>query len=422
MVDPARRAALSALDGVLRRRRSLDEAVEGALADADRAFARRLAATTLRRLGQVDALVSACLSGKPPPGAVTDVLRLGAAQLLFMGVAPHAAVDTSVELARQAGFPGHAKLVNAVLRRLGREGAAMVAAQDGARDPGRLNTPDWLWESWSAAYGEDTARAIAAAHLAEPPLDITAKDPAAWAAPLEARVMPTGTLRRAAGVQVSALPGHDDGAWWVQDMAAALPARLLGDVDGKRVADLCAAPGGKTAQLAAAGARVTALDRSEPRTRRLRANLARLGLDAEVVVADAARWRPEAPFDAILLDAPCSATGTLRRHPDAAWLKRPEDVAKLAGVQDALLDAAAAMLRPGGVLVYCVCSLQPEEGPGRIAGFLERAPVRLEPVRADEVGGLADLVTSGGVLRTLPCALAAEGGMDGFFAARLIRT
>lgn len=418
MTDPARRAALAALDGVLRRRRSLDEAVEGALADSDRAFARRLAAATLRRLGQVDALVSACLSGKPPPGAVADVLRLGAAQLLFMGVAPHAAVDTSVELVRAAGFPGHAKLVNAVLRRLGREGADMAAAQDAER----LNTPAWLWNSWSEAYGAETARAIAAAHLAEPPLDITAKDPAAWAGPLEARPMPTGSLRRAAGVQVSALPGHDDGAWWVQDMAAALPARLLGDVAGKRVADLCAAPGGKTAQLAAAGARVTALDRSEPRTRRLRANLARLGLEAEVVVADAARWRPEAPFDAILLDAPCSATGTLRRHPDAAWLKRPEDVAKLTATQDRLLDAAADMLAPGGVLVYCVCSLQPEEGPGRIAGVLERAPMRLDPVRPDEVGGLAGLVTPEGFLRTLPCALAADGGMDGFFAARLIRT
>ncbi|MEW5728328.1 MAG: RsmB/NOP family class I SAM-dependent RNA methyltransferase [Pseudomonadota bacterium] len=422
MTDPARRAALAALDGVLRRRRSLDEAVDGPLADSDRAFARRLAAATLRRLGQVDALVSACLSGKPPPGAVTDVLRLGAAQLLFMGVAPHAAVDTSVELVRAAGFPGHAKLVNALLRRLGREGAAMVAAQDAAQDAERLNTPAWLWESWSEAYGEETARSIAAAHLAEPPLDITAKDPAAWAGPLEARLMPTGSLRRAAGVQVSALPGHDDGAWWVQDMAAALPARLLGDVAGKRVADLCAAPGGKTAQLAAAGARVTALDRSEPRTRRLRANLARLGLETEVVVADAARWRPEAPFDAILLDAPCSATGTLRRHPDAAWLKRPEDVIKLAGVQDALLDAAADMLAPGGVLVYCVCSLQPEEGPGRIAGFLGRAPVCLDPIRPAEVGGLAELVTPEGFLRTLPCALAADGGMDGFFAARLIRT
>ncbi len=418
MGDPARRAALAAVDGVLRRRRSLDEAVEGALADADRAFARRLAAATLRRLGQVDALVSACLAGKPPPGTVTDVLRLGATQLLFMGVAPHAAVDTSVDLVRQAGFPGHAKLVNAVLRRLGRDGAAMVAAQDAEH----LNTPAWLWESWSRAYGEDATRAIAAAHLAEPPLDITAKDPGAWVAALEARVMPTGTLRRVAGVQVSALPGHDDGGWWVQDMAAALPARLLGDVAGKRVADLCAAPGGKTAQLAAAGARVTALDRSEPRTRRLRANLARLGLDAEVVVADATRWRPEAPFDAVLLDAPCSATGTLRRHPDAAWLKRPEDVAKLAGVQDALLDAAVGMLAAGGVLVYCVCSLQPEEGRGRIAGFLERAPMRLDAIRADEVGGLADLVTAEGFLRTLPCALAAEGGMDGFFAARLIRT
>ncbi len=413
------------LAAVLRRRRSLDEAMEDAgrklAEDRDRAFARRLAAMTLRRLGQIDALLGQCLSSPLPAKAapVQDGLRLGAAQILFMDVADHAAVSTSVEVVRAAGLEGYAKLVNAVLRRLTREGREMAEAQDEAR----ANTPDWLWYSWVRAYGEETARAVALARLAEPPLDITAKaDPAAWVEPLEATLLPTGTLRRAAGVQVSALPGHDQGAWWVQDFAAALPARLLGEVAGLRVADLCAAPGGKTAQLAAAGAQVTALDRSEPRTRRLRSNLERLGLQAEVIVADAASWRPTEAFDAILLDAPCSATGTLRRHPDAAWLKRPDDVAKLAATQDALLDAALQMLKPGGRLVYCVCSLQAEEGEQRIAALLDRgAPAVLDPIRPEEVGGLAELLRPDGTLRTLPCHLAQQGGMDAFFAARLIR-
>lgn len=423
-LDP-RGAAINILGAVLRSRRSLDEAMEAVaavLGDAERAFSRRLAAAALRRLGQIDDLLARCLTSRLPPKAapVMDALRVGTAQLLFLDVAPHAAVDTTVEAVRSAGFPGHVKLVNAVLRRLDREGRAWVEQQDAAR----LNTPDWLWQGWERAYGGETARAIAAQHLVEPPLDITVKgDPAAWAERLEGRIMPTGTLRRPAGVQISALPGYGDGAWWVQDMAAALPARLLGPVAGKRVADLCAAPGGKTAQLAAAGAQVTALDRSAPRTRRLSANLERLGLAAEVIIADAATWRPEHPFDAILLDAPCSATGTLRRHPDASRLKRAEDVAKLAATQDRLLDAALEMLAPGGTLVYCVCSLEAEEGPVRIQRLAERngAAFRLAPIGPDEVGGLAQLVTPDGFLRTLPCHLAEDGGMDAFFAARLVR-
>lgn len=424
MTQPARQAALAAIEAVLRRRTALDDSFEGQsdLPQAERAFARRLAAVTLRRLGQIDALIDHCLASPLPAKsvAVRDVLRLGVAQLMFADIPAHAAVDTTVEIARARGLPAHLKLVNAVLRRLAREGASLVAAQDAAR----LNTPKWLWNSWVTAYDEDTARAIADAHLVEPALDFTVKtDRDAWSDALEAAIMPTGTLRRAAGVQVSALPGYDDGAWWIQDLAAALPARLLDDVAGKRVADLCAAPGGKTAQLAAAGAGIIALDRSEPRLRRLKANLARLHLSAEVVTADAAAWRPEQPLDAVLLDAPCSATGTLRRHPDALWLKRPEDVAKLVLVQDRLLDAAIEMVKPGGTLVYCVCSLQPEEGPERIRALLARAGerVKLVPVRPDEIGGLAEAITPEGFLRTLPCHLPEDGGMDGFFAARLVR-
>ncbi|MDH3793045.1 MAG: RsmB/NOP family class I SAM-dependent RNA methyltransferase, partial [Rhodospirillales bacterium] len=240
---------------------------------------------------------------------------------------------------------------------------------------------------------------------------------------LGAQLLPGGTLRLPPGAgEVSRLPGYDEGAWWVQDAAAALPARLLGDVAGKQVIDLCAAPGGKTAQLAAAGARVTAVERSEVRLARLSENLARLGLSVTAVTADAATWRPEAPAGAVLLDAPCSATGTLRRHPDIAHLKGPEQIAALAALQDKLLAATLGMVKPGGLLVYAVCSLQPEEGPARIARLLAGgAPAARVPVEPAEFQGLCDLVTAEGDLRTLPCHLAGDGGMDGFYACRLRR-
>jgi len=415
----ARAAAVEALSRVLRRRLALDEALDlSGLEERDRAFARLLVAGTLRRLGQIDDLLRRCLEHPLPAKAALaeDILRVGTAQLLFLDTPAHAAVDTSVQMTRAAGLSAHVKLVNAVLRRFGREGQAMIAAQDAPR----LNTPDWLWNAWSAAYGEETCRAMAAANLVEASLDFTVKaDAPLWAEQLEAEILPTGSLRRAAGGLIPALPGFAEGAWWVQDAAAALPARLLGDVKGLKVADLCAAPGGKTAQLAAAGAEVIALDRSVKRLERLSDNLARVGLTATPVVGDAAVWRPEEPLDAVLLDAPCSATGTLRRHPEAAWLKRPEDVAKLAATQDRLLVAAVDMLKPGGKLVFCTCSLQPEEGEQRIEALLASgAPVRRLPVQADEVGGLAELITPAGDMRCLPCHL---GGMDGFFAARLER-
>jgi 16S rRNA (cytosine967-C5)-methyltransferase len=418
----ARAAALEALTKVLRRRLPLDEALDpSGLEERDRGFARLLAAATLRRLGQIDALLARCLEHPLPAKAALaeDILRLGALQLVFLAVPPHAAVDTAVEMARGAGLSAHVKLVNAVLRRLSRDGRAWAAEQDEAR----LNTPDWLWDSWMTAYGEPTCRAIALAHLAEPPLDLSVKsDPEAWAARLEAELLPTGTLRRAPGGQIAELPGFNEGGWWVQDLAAALPARLLGDLAGKKVADLCAAPGGKTLQLAAKGAEVIALDRSASRLERVSANLTRLGLSAEVVAADAATWRPKALLDAVLLDAPCSATGTLRRHPDAAWTKRPEDVAKLAVTQSRLLAAALEMLKPGGVLVYCTCSLQRSEGVQRIEALLSGgAPARRLPIAANELGGLAELLTPAGDLRSLPCHLGEKGGMDGFYAARLER-
>ena len=358
----ARTVALDLIGAVLRRKRPLDDAIDDSpemhgLSGRDRAFARLLTATVLRRLGQIDALIALCLSTPLAPRAamVQDILRLGIAQLLFLRTPPHAAVATSVDIAHSRGFLSHKGLVNAVLRRLGVEGAALVEQQDAAR----INTPDWLWQSWSRAYGDATARAIAASHLKEAPLDLTLRgDREEWCARLQGVMLPTGTLRRAAGGALASLPGFAEGAWWVQDAAAALPARLFGDIGGREVVDLCAAPGGKTAQLAIAGARVTAVDRSSRRLERLAANLDRMALPVMAVAADAATWRPMHPVDAVLLDAPCSTTGAIRRHPDLPHLKTPDDVVRLASVQENLLRAAIEMLQPGGTLVYCTCSLE----------------------------------------------------------------
>ena len=436
MTGPARdprAVAFQLLAQVLDRRRTLDEALAeskgfAALAARDRALVRRLLATLLRRLGQVDDLIKTCLNRplKRGHGDVRNLLRLGAVQLAFLDTPAHAAVSTTLNLATTPRLAGHKGLINALLRRIDREGAESIAKQDAAR----LNTPRWLWRSWGTAYGEAAARAIAEAHLTEAPLDLTLKDPAqepagieAWAERLEATRLPTGSLRLPPGRgEIAKLPGFEDGAWWVQDTAATLPVRLLGTVAGRRVVDLCAAPGGKTAALAAAGANVTAVEVSPARMARLEANLTRLGLNAETVTADATRWRPPTPVDAVLLDAPCSGTGTLRRHPDIARLKGPEDIAVLTALQDRLLAAAVEMTAPGGSLVYAACSLQPEEGPERIAALLAAgAPVARTPVTEDEVFGQADWLSPEGDLRTLPCHLAEFGGMDGFFACRLRR-
>jgi 16S rRNA (cytosine967-C5)-methyltransferase len=423
----ARDVALDLLGAVLRRKRPLDDVIDdnpamGLLSGRDRAFARLLVATVLRRLGQIDELIALCLNTPLAPRAalVHDILRLGVAQLLFLRTPPHAAVATSVDLAHGRGFLSHKGLVNAVLRRLSVEGAEWSREQDAAR----LNTPDWLWRSWSRSYGPETARAIAIAHLKEAPLDLTVRtDPDVWSEKLQAMQLPSGTLRRQAGGAVTSLPGYAEGAWWVQDAAAALPARLLGDVTGREVVDLCAAPGGKSAQIASAGARVTAIDRSPRRLERLVANFARLGLPIEAVAADALTWRPARPVSAVLLDAPCTTTGAIRRHPDVPHLKTPDDVARLAVVQENLLRAAIDMLKPGGTLVYCTCSLEPEEGPRQIEMlFRAGAPIARRPVNPEEIGGHAEWITTDGDLRTLPCQLPEYDGLDGFFGARLIKT
>jgi len=419
----ARRIALDVLDLVLGEQRPLDDVFAGhpqleRLAARDRAYARLLVATTLRRLGQIDAALDRFLRTPPKSLRVRNLLRLGTVQLLFLATPAHAAVAETVALAssRESFARG---LVNAVLRRAAREGKALVDAQDAAR----LNTPNWLWHSWSGAYGEECARRIAELHVVEPPLDLTVKEhPEVWARRLDAEPLCGNTLRRVAGGAIEELPGYAEGAWWVQDAAAALPARLLPEIAGRTLIDLCAAPGGKTAQLAAAGARVIAVEASPKRAERLSANLERLRLTAEIVVADARDWRPAQPVDRLLLDAPCTATGTIRRHPDIAWHKTPGDVTRLAALQRRLLAAAADMLAPGGALVYASCSLQPEEGVRLIeAAFAEGLPLERWPVAPEELDGLTVDLTAAGEVRTLPCHLAEKGGLDGFFIARLRR-
>jgi 16S rRNA (cytosine967-C5)-methyltransferase len=411
MTDPTRDAAFALLSAVLDRHRPLETALD-ALAPAeprDRAAAHRLAAAVLRRLGSLDAAMEPWLK-RAPPMPVRHVLRLGAAGLLLLGTPAHAAVATAVTLARANGLTPFAGLVNAVLRRLAEAGPAALAALDGPR----LDTPAWLWASWGSA-----ARAIAEAHQSEAPIDLSLAPGAA--PPPGGEALPTGSWRYPPGTRVAELPGYAQGAFWVQDAAAALPARLLAPAPGERIADLCAAPGGKTLQLAAAGARVIAVERSPERLARLADNLARMRLAAETVAADASAFTPPEPLDAVLLDAPCSATGTIRRHPDVPHLKRARDIAALAQQQDRLLDAACAMLRGGGRLVYAVCSLQPEEGPERAAAAAARLPLRPEPIAPGELAGLAEALTPQGWLCTTPALWRDRGGLDGFFVARFRR-
>lgn len=416
--------AYAALRAVLDDGASLDGALAAgaALSARERAFAHTLAATVLRRLGEIDAALAPLLT-QPFKTLAADaraLLRLGAAQHLFLDIPPHAVVATTVDLAK-AVAPHFAGLANAVLRRLVREGAPAFRATDAAR----LDTPDWLWRSWCDSYGEEIAVAIAAAHRAEPPLDFTAKEPQSWVEPLGAELLSTGTLRRPArtGGEIKQLPGYNEGAWWVQDAAAALPARLLTPVAFGRVVDLCAAPGGKAAQLGLMGASVVAVERSEPRARRLRENVARVGASVEIVVADAEAYTPDAGADGVLLDAPCTATGTIRRHPDIPWRKTHADVARMAQLQKRLLARAATMVRPGGLLVYAVCSLEAAEGPNLVSEFLAAHPeFRRAAVAPHEVGGETQFITADGDLRTLPCHWAEHGGIDGFYAARLMRT
>ncbi|MET0639063.1 MAG: 16S rRNA (cytosine(967)-C(5))-methyltransferase RsmB [Hyphomicrobium sp.] len=428
----ARDVAVSALFSVLIEHRPFDDSFSKAattrnLESRDRAFARLIATTVLRNRGALQAVLSTYLA-KPLPerlGRLDEILLAAAAQLLLLQTPPHAAISLAVDQCRADGSGKRfANLANAVLRRVSESGHGRLASLDNVA----LTVPDWLVSRWSAAFGAADARQIARASLIEPALDLTVKsDPELWAQRIGAVVLPTGSLRCAAAGRVEELPGYAEGAWWVQDAAAALPVKLMGDVSGLSVLDLCAAPGGKTAQLAALGAQVTAVDKSAGRLQRLKENLARLDLTANTVVSDALTFTTDQQFDAILLDAPCTSTGTIRRHPDILYLKRPEDVAALAALQRRLLDQAASLLKPGGTLVYCTCSLEPEEGETQIEGFLARhADFARRPITLDTETIPLSWRTADGDLRTLPTHFsdlpAGLQGLDGFYAASLVKS
>lgn len=427
---PARLVALNLLGQILGSKKMLDIALESdsgfaSLPQRDRAFVRMLVTTILRRRGQLDDLIARALSKgeMPRPDTLKYILYIGICQILFMDVANHAAVDTAVELAAHQHMEGKKGFVNALLRRMTGEGRGWLAAQD----PAALNIPPWLYAQWVADYGAVRAKDIALSSLEEAALDITVKKKGQRndiAQRLDALVLPTGSLRRPHGGHVTDFSGFEEGEWWVQDASSALPATLLGDIEGKSVLDLCAAPGGKTMQLAAQGAKVVALDRSATRLKILSENIARVGLSAAVcvVVEDGTVWKPKELFDFILLDAPCTATGTIRRHPDLLSLKGEKDQAGLEGIQQRLLANIPNLLKVGGTLVYCTCSLQKAEGEGQIERFLNaHTNFGRLPIRREEFGNIEGLVNAAGEVRILPYHLKDAGGMDGFFIARLKR-
>lgn len=417
----ARLVAGVLLNAALEKRTGLDEALGQSpardLPAPDRAFARAAAMAALRRLGEIDQILERRLN-KAPPAAVMTILRIALAQTLVLETPAFAAVSTAVKLAeRDAKTRPYKNLVNAVLRGVGRDGPGLTTAE--------ANLPDWLAARWKATYGEAALIGLALATREEPATDLTAKpsvDPAALAASVEGEVLPGGTVRTGKRGDVAAWPGFAEGDWWVQDAAAALPARLLAVKAGETALDMCAAPGGKTLQLAAADAEVTALDRSEARLKRLRQNFERMALKVEVVAVPAEDWEDDRTFDAVLLDAPCTATGTYRRNPEVLRATRPADVAKLADVQHRLLDVAAERVKPGGRLVYCVCSLEREEGETQVIAFLRRNPAfRTVPAVPAEIGAPDEALTPEGWLRVLPSQWAERGGLDGFFVAKLER-
>lgn len=427
----ARLSAVAALTDILQNGANLDTALAGVLNNIDNAqdrnLVRAITTTTLRRKGQIDHALGQFLA-KPLPaksGIAGIILAAAAAQLLFMRIPPHAAIDLAVHQARQDQNARHfSGLINAVLRKVSGAEQDLAANQDAAR----LNTPDWLWQRWSKAYGDATARNIAEAHQTEAPLDVTVKVSAEaehWTTALGGDLLPTGSIRITdPSGRIEQMPGYDDGAWWIQDAAAALPVRLLGNVAGLRVLDLCAAPGGKTAQLAAAGASVTALDNTENRLERLQQNLTRLSLAAELVCADATRFQPSSLFDAVIVDAPCSATGTIRRHPDLPYVKKADNFAPILRIQAAILRNAVSLVRPGGQIIYCICSLEPDEGEQQIEALLGQSlPVSRHALTKDDVCGQDHLITPQGDLRTLPChSIGSAAGMDGFYACRLLKS
>ncbi|WP_339861517.1 RsmB/NOP family class I SAM-dependent RNA methyltransferase [Paremcibacter congregatus] len=429
-------AALAFLERILDEHLPLDQAFEQTcrfygdkLTVQDRAFVRHLGTSCLRHLGQLDAMINHCTTTKltSKKKTVRNILRLAITQLLYMQVPAHAAVNSAVKMTdkQKNSSDRHAKgMVNAILRRIDREQEKFSTKFS----PG-LNIPKWLKASWVARYGSGQVDDMAVALLAEPPLDFSLKDQTAakqWAEKLGGIELPNGSVRVEKAGPVAQLDGYEEGQWWVQDTAASLPATLLGAKSGDRVLDLCAAPGGKTAQSLAKGCQVTAVDQSARRLRRFEENMSRLGFSCETVVTDAATYSPDEPFAFILLDAPCSSTGTMRRHPEVSRMRGPLDIMALAEIQKNLLDAAMSILPVGGRLIYCVCSLQTEEGPDQIAALLSRnEKIQRVPITADELTGFGQAIMDNGDVQTLPHhnpAANIPGGMDGFFISRLTKT
>lgn len=421
----ARLCALNALNGVFFTHKPLDDALAAQAAKCelsreDQAFAMAVCGMVLRYKDSLQKIVNKAGNRTRPfaPDHLNTLLLIGAAQILLMGTPDHAAVDTAVRLAGTIKCAKQKNLVNAVLRRIARE-----KKTDGLQPA----LPDWLKRTWIDDYGPETARSIEQASLQEAPLDIIGKPAAAqkyFAAFSGAISLRENHIRLPEPPKpVAALPGYEDGAWWVQDFASSLPVHLLGDIAGRQVLDLCAAPGGKTMQLAAMGARVTAVDISEKRLKRLHDNLGRTKTADKVgvICADILKWRPPSAgpseFDIVLLDAPCSATGTIRRHPDLPFIRKAGNIRTLAGLQAQLLDHVKTMVRPGGTLVYCTCSLQKDEGERQIARFLAEN----DDFGRRAIAGYEDWQTSDGDIRLLPFYKSEQGGMDGFFISLLER-
>ena len=382
----------------------------------DRAFARLLVSTSLRYKGQIDKVLDSFVNRKPPE-FVYNVLRIGAAQVLILDTADHAAVGESVELVKaHKNLYKFSGLVNAVLRKLTRSGKAEMA-----KSAPRDNIPNWIYRNWERNFGRNDARQMALEYLKTPPLDLTVKsDPGGWAEKLGGEVIFGQTVRLTNAGRIPDLPGFGEGAWWVQDVSSTLPVAAMGDIAGKRILDMCAAPGGKTLQMANAGANVTALDKSAGRLSLLRENLARTSLSADLIETDANKWDNKGElFDIVLLDAPCSATGTFRRHPDVLHNKSEGQLGQLVKLQRQLLLSAVEKLHPEGVLVYCTCSLQVEEGEQQIDYFLQEKKdfevIRFSDEKWREFGN------SGGHLRLLPHQIREKGGLDGFFITRFSR-
>ncbi len=424
----ARKVALKLLQAIFIKKHNLDQAIDesadfAALNVRDRAFIKMLVTTVIRRLGQIDDLIRRSLSRPDQPlnpPVLEFIMRMGVAQLIFMHVPDHAAVNTSVQLVEAEGHTRMKGFINAILRKIANEGRDWTTRQDIAR----LNTPEWLLKIWINDYGLKGAIDIATANMMEPPLDITLKRPelaAQWAETLQANILPTGSLRVIAPKMIQDMPGFDEGMWWVQDASAALPAKLFGNIRDRTVYDLCAAPGGKTSQLASQGAHVVAVDRSAKRVTRLAENMQRLQLGDRVrtEIADASVWKPRDKADYVLLDAPCSATGTIRRNPDVPWLKNANDVHTLADLQERLLDNAVNMMNPGGIIVYCTCSLQKDEGEHQIDRVVQSGRASRLPITPNEVGGYTEILTPQGDIRIFPSHMANLGGLDGFFVSRL---